>query len=142
MNPAVSHLSLYDVANVKGVAADIGHVNTKAKVGGYEGPDALAEALKGCDMVIIPAGVPRKPGMTRDDLFKVRSRQSSGARGRAPPLRGGGCRGGGDALWGRVQGNDSGWRWLLQLPRDRSSATQRPPKLRPLNRSTPASSRA
>lgn len=22
-------------------------------------------------MVIIPAGVPRKPGMTRDDLFKV-----------------------------------------------------------------------
>jgi malate/lactate dehydrogenase len=23
--------------------------------------------------VIIPAGVPRKPGMTRDDLFKVRA---------------------------------------------------------------------
>lgn len=23
-------------------------------------------------MVIMPAGVPRKPGMTRDDLFKVR----------------------------------------------------------------------
>jgi malate dehydrogenase len=30
MNPAVSQLSLYDVANVKGVAADISHVNTKA----------------------------------------------------------------------------------------------------------------
>jgi malate dehydrogenase len=38
---------------------------------GYEGPDELAEALKGCDVVIIPAGIPRKPGMTRDDLFKV-----------------------------------------------------------------------
>jgi hypothetical protein len=38
---------------------------------GYEGPDALADALKGCDLVIIPAGVPRKPGMTRDDLFKA-----------------------------------------------------------------------
>jgi malate dehydrogenase len=38
---------------------------------GFEGPDQLADALKGCDLVIIPAGVPRKPGMTRDDLFKV-----------------------------------------------------------------------
>lgn len=27
--------------------------------------------MKGADVVIIPAGVPRKPGMTRDDLFKV-----------------------------------------------------------------------
>ncbi|GBF94746.1 hypothetical protein Rsub_07629 [Raphidocelis subcapitata] len=71
MNPAVSQLSLYDVANVKGVAADISHVNTKAKVAGFEGPDSLADALKGCDLVIIPAGVPRKPGMTRDDLFKI-----------------------------------------------------------------------
>jgi malate/lactate dehydrogenase len=33
--------------------------------------DGLADALRGCDVVIIPAGVPRKPGMTRDDLFKV-----------------------------------------------------------------------
>jgi len=33
--------------------------------------DHLAEAVRGCDLVIIPAGVPRKPGMTRDDLFKI-----------------------------------------------------------------------
>jgi malate dehydrogenase len=39
---------------------------------GYEGDAQLDAALKGCDLVIIPAGVPRKPGMTRDDLFKVR----------------------------------------------------------------------
>lgn len=38
---------------------------------GYAGDDQLGEALQGCDVVIIPAGVPRKPGMTRDDLFKV-----------------------------------------------------------------------
>ena len=25
------------------------------------------------DLVIIPAGVPRKPGMTRDDLFNIKS---------------------------------------------------------------------
>merc|ERR1711953_1495317 len=29
------------------------------------------DALTGCDLVLIPAGMPRKPGMTRDDLFKV-----------------------------------------------------------------------
>lgn len=38
---------------------------------GFEGDAELEAALKGCDLVIIPAGVPRKPGMTRDDLFKV-----------------------------------------------------------------------
>jgi malate dehydrogenase len=27
--------------------------------------------LTGADLVVIPAGVPRKPGMTRDDLFNI-----------------------------------------------------------------------
>ena len=38
---------------------------------GYAGDDQLGQALEGSDLVIIPAGVPRKPGMTRDDLFKI-----------------------------------------------------------------------
>ena len=71
INPYVSELSLYDIAGTPGVAADLSHINTKAVVTGYAGPDQLHEALKGCDVVIIPAGVPRKPGMTRDDLFKI-----------------------------------------------------------------------
>jgi len=33
--------------------------------------DDLEGALRGCDVVVIPAGVPRKPGMTRDDLFNT-----------------------------------------------------------------------
>merc|ERR1712113_1384423 len=33
--------------------------------------DFLEECLTGCDLVLVPAGMPRKPGMTRDDLFKV-----------------------------------------------------------------------
>lgn len=41
------------------------------QVKGFAGDDELAEALTGCDVVVIPAGVPRKPGMTRDDLFKI-----------------------------------------------------------------------
>ena len=38
---------------------------------GFLGPQQLENALVGMDLVIIPAGVPRKPGMTRDDLFKI-----------------------------------------------------------------------
>jgi hypothetical protein len=41
------------------------------QVTGYAGADQLAAALKDCDLVVIPAGVPRKPGMTRDDLFNI-----------------------------------------------------------------------
>ncbi|GIL84669.1 hypothetical protein Vretimale_14527 [Volvox reticuliferus] len=70
MNAQVSQLSLYDIAGTPGVAADVSHINTKAQTKGYD-KDGLAEALRGCDLVIIPAGVPRKPGMTRDDLFKI-----------------------------------------------------------------------
>jgi malate dehydrogenase len=71
MNPLVTELSLYDIAGTPGVAADISHVNTKAQVKGYAGEAELGAALKDADLVIIPAGVPRKPGMTRDDLFAI-----------------------------------------------------------------------
>jgi len=40
-------------------------------VRGFLGNDQLGPALDGIDLVIIPAGVPRKPGMTRDDLFNI-----------------------------------------------------------------------
>jgi malate dehydrogenase len=40
-------------------------------VSAYTGASELAAALKGVDLVIIPAGVPCKPGMTRDDLFNI-----------------------------------------------------------------------
>jgi malate/lactate dehydrogenase len=41
------------------------------QVRGFLGQKQLENALTGMDLVIIPAGVPRKPGMTRDDLFKI-----------------------------------------------------------------------
>jgi malate dehydrogenase len=77
----VSELSVVDlnVAMVPpaGVAADLGHLEKKSKVTGYvynvdeKAVDKLEAALTGCHVVLIPAGMPRKPGMTRDDLFKV-----------------------------------------------------------------------
>ncbi|XXG90158.1 hypothetical protein AAC387_Pa12g1986 [Persea americana] len=71
LNPLVSKLALYDIAGTPGVAADVSHINTGSEVAGYMGEDQLGRALEGSDVVIIPAGVPRKPGMTRDDLFKI-----------------------------------------------------------------------
>jgi len=77
----VAELSVVDlnVAMVPpaGVAADLGHLERKSKVKGYvydvseKAVDKLEGALTGCNVVLIPAGMPRKPGMTRDDLFKV-----------------------------------------------------------------------
>jgi len=69
--PAGSELALYDVAPVvPGVAVDLSHIPTAVKVEGF-GVDALSAALTGADIVIIPAGMPRKPGMDRADLFAV-----------------------------------------------------------------------
>ncbi|KAK9651436.1 Malate dehydrogenase, cytoplasmic [Aspergillus fumigatus] len=70
--PLVDELALYDVVNTPGVAADLSHISSVAKVSGYlPKDDGLKNALTGTDIVVIPAGIPRKPGMTRDDLFKV-----------------------------------------------------------------------
>ncbi|CAK8577900.1 unnamed protein product [Lathyrus sativus] len=71
MNPLVSVLHLYDVVNTPGVTADVSHMDTGAVVRGFLGQAQLENALTGMDLVVIPAGVPRKPGMTRDDLFKI-----------------------------------------------------------------------
>jgi len=69
--PAGSSLSLYDVAPfTPGVAVDLSHIPTDVKVSGFVGDDVEA-AMQDADVVVIPAGVPRKPGMTRDDLFNV-----------------------------------------------------------------------
>merc|ERR1712070_1049021 len=81
MDPNVGELCVFDlnIAMVPpaGVAADLSHLERKAEVKGYvmdvgsKAIDNLQECLTGCDLVLIPAGMPRKPGQTRDDLFKV-----------------------------------------------------------------------
>jgi malate dehydrogenase len=69
-SPLVSELALHDIVGSVGVAADIAHISSPAKTTGYV-KDDIKLALDGADVVIIPAGVPRKPGMTRDDLFNT-----------------------------------------------------------------------
>ncbi|MEG8939802.1 malate dehydrogenase [Klebsiella pneumoniae] len=69
--PSGSELSLYDIAPVTpGVAVDLGHIPTDVKIKGFSGEDATP-ALEGADVVLISAGVARKPGMDRSDLFNV-----------------------------------------------------------------------
>lgn len=92
----VTELSLFDIVHTPGVAADLSHIPTPAKVKGLKGKRAAArdvrvrskpsrvivdvgcsgaenmeKALAGMDIIVVPAGVPRKPGMTRDDLFNI-----------------------------------------------------------------------
>eukprot|EP01063_Lacrimia_lanifica_P026044 TRINITY_DN3435_c0_g1_i2.p1 TRINITY_DN3435_c0_g1~~TRINITY_DN3435_c0_g1_i2.p1 ORF type:complete len:380 (+),score=163.73 TRINITY_DN3435_c0_g1_i2:128-1141(+) len=73
--PAGTTLALYDIANVAGVAADVSHVDTQVRTEWYLGKRGSVEELEKCvtgaDVVCIIAGIPRKPGMTRDDLFNV-----------------------------------------------------------------------
>ncbi|NRN27420.1 malate dehydrogenase [Photorhabdus heterorhabditis] len=69
--PSGSELSLYDIAPVTpGVAVDLSHIPTEVKIEGFAGED-VTPALEGADVVLISAGVARKPGMDRSDLFNV-----------------------------------------------------------------------
>lgn len=69
--PSGSDLSLYDIAPVTpGVAVDLSHIPTAVNIKGFSGEDATP-ALQGADIVLISAGVARKPGMDRSDLFNV-----------------------------------------------------------------------
>ena len=70
--PVGTELALYDISPVTpGVAVDISHIATSVKAIGYAGEENLAAALKDAHMVLITAGVARKPGMTRADLFNI-----------------------------------------------------------------------
>ncbi len=69
--PSGTELSLYDIAPVTpGVAADLSHIPTPVKVEGFSGEDP-SPALLNADIVLISAGVARKPGMDRSDLFNI-----------------------------------------------------------------------
>ena len=69
--PNGTELSLYDIAPVTpGVAADLSHIPTAVKVSGFAGEDP-SPALVTADIVLISAGVARKPGMDRSDLFNI-----------------------------------------------------------------------
>ncbi|EER12974.1 malate dehydrogenase, putative [Perkinsus marinus ATCC 50983] len=82
LNQKISELALYDIKQARtpcaGVAEDLSHINTPAEVKGYAGEEELEACLTGSKLIVITAGVPRKPGMTRDDLFSVNAGIAAG----------------------------------------------------------------
>merc|ERR1719197_2208412 len=80
--PMVKELAIIDlnVAMVpaEGVEADLSHIEGKCKVTATvltlnvdKAIDKAGAALTGCDLVLVPAGVPRKPGQDRKDLLNI-----------------------------------------------------------------------
>jgi malate dehydrogenase len=81
MDPNVAELCVYDLTlamvPAAGVAADLSHLNKKCKVSAYafdkddRAIEKAGECLTGCHLVLVPAGVPRKPGQDRKDLLNI-----------------------------------------------------------------------
>merc|ERR1712178_584956 len=81
MNENVKELCVYDLdiamVPAAGGAADLSHLEKRVKGSSYtlskddKPVDKLEECLTGCDLVLVPAGLPRKPGMTRADLLGI-----------------------------------------------------------------------
>lgn len=70
-SPMITQLACYDLAPfTAGVAADLSHIETPCQVTAYTSGQ-LEECVTGSSLVVIPAGMPRKPGMSRDDLFNT-----------------------------------------------------------------------
>lgn len=72
-NPLIHQLTLHDLSKTKGVAADLSHICTPTQVDFFEGvqQQALIDALQDSHVVVVSAGQPRKPGMTRGELLST-----------------------------------------------------------------------
>jgi len=81
-NPLVKELAIIDLniamVPAEGVQADLSHIEGKCKVSSTalvlnvdKAIDKAGEALTGCHLVLVPAGVPRKPGQDRKDLLTI-----------------------------------------------------------------------
>merc|ERR1719238_51680 len=81
-SPLVKELAIIDLniamVPAAGVQADLSHIEGKCKVSSLslvvnedKAIEKAGDVLKGCDLVLVPAGVPRKPGQDRKDLINT-----------------------------------------------------------------------
>lgn len=88
-NPLVKELAIIDLniamVPAAGVQADLSHIEGKCKVSSVslvlnedKAIDKAGEVLKGCHLVLVPAGVPRKPGQDRKDLININANIAKG----------------------------------------------------------------
>lgn len=50
---------------------DLSHIETASKVTHFADKTSCAALNGGVDIIVVVAGLPRKPGMARSDLFKA-----------------------------------------------------------------------
>ncbi|WP_348666083.1 malate dehydrogenase [Arsenophonus symbiont of Ornithomya chloropus] len=69
--PSGSKLHLYDITiGISGIAKDLSHIPTNVTVVGFSADD-IKPALHNVDIVLITAGISRKPGKYRSELFNI-----------------------------------------------------------------------
>ncbi|MBK4765008.1 MAG: malate dehydrogenase [Pantoea sp. Brub] len=69
--PDYSKLYLYDTSpNILGIALELNHIPTSINVKGFSG-NYPNSSFKDADIILISAGLARKPGMQRSDLFNT-----------------------------------------------------------------------
>ncbi|KAL4994198.1 lactate/malate dehydrogenase [Aspergillus recurvatus] len=71
-------IGLYGIVHVPGTATDLMHIGTRARVTRHlPGDSGLKKALTGADIVVVTAGIARKPGMPRDSEFNATTNASN-----------------------------------------------------------------
>ncbi|WMY95217.1 MAG: malate dehydrogenase [Arsenophonus sp.] len=72
--PSGSTLHLYDIASaIYGIAKDLSHIPTNVIVVGFS-TNNIKLALHNVDIVLITAGITRKPGTHRSELFNINAK--------------------------------------------------------------------
>lgn len=66
---SIGELRVFDLLDTTGIAMDLSHINTRAKVIGYTGCKDLKEACENTNIVVISAAAKRQPNMTTEDFF-------------------------------------------------------------------------
>uniref|UniRef100_A0A1B6DR34 Malate dehydrogenase n=1 Tax=Clastoptera arizonana TaxID=38151 RepID=A0A1B6DR34_9HEMI len=66
---SVKEIALYDITNTEGLCMELNYIDTNTRVCSYTGHKTLKDALNHSNIVVIVAGLARRDGMTRFDLF-------------------------------------------------------------------------
>ncbi|KAM7355523.1 uncharacterized protein ACRADG_001551 [Cochliomyia hominivorax] len=70
-DPLVTSLTLMDIQNTAGIAADISHIDTFSDVKSFTGAEHMEESLECCELVVIAAGIARSEKISPKDLFNA-----------------------------------------------------------------------
>ncbi|KAH8371965.1 hypothetical protein KR093_009548, partial [Drosophila rubida] len=73
LNPQIKTLALQDKVELKGIAADLSHICTPAKVETYDSK-SLGKALQDAAIVVVAAGQPHKTDVKPEEMLKANAK--------------------------------------------------------------------